>query len=304
MQKEDDSEFECSKDCLDLDSPATHDGKALESVIHQVKSMSASILAARYGYIVLGIGMAAWASLVPYAKERLNVNEGELGLLLLCLGIGALFSMPVAGALAARYGCKKIQNICIPIFYASLILLAFAPHPLVLAVTLVVFGAMSGLLDVVMNLQVVFLEQISGKRMMSSLYAMYTVGAAIGAGSVALLLGIGFSPLYASILLTAILLILQAIFFGKHFYPFGGNKGSSFLIVMPRGTILVLGVICYILYMIEGVIMDWSALFMNVERHIPIAGAGLAYGLFVVTMTIGRLCGDRLGASLEQKNCL
>ena len=300
---DEDSEFECSLDCLDENTPPVA-AKSAESIIPHVESINASIWAARYGYIVLGMGMASWASLVPYAKERLQVSESELGLLLLCLGLGALFSMPVAGALAARYGCKKIQNICIPIYYISLILLTVVPHPLSLAIVLAVFGAMSGVLDVVMNLQVVFLEQISGKRMMSSLHAMYTVGAALGAGIMALFLGFGLSPLHVTMLVAVALFALQSAFFGKHFYPLGGNRTGSTLIVLPRGSVLILGVICYILYMIEGVIMDWSALFMNLERSIPTAEAGLAYGVFAVTMTIGRLCGDRLGAVLGAKRLL
>ena len=209
--------------------------------------------------------MASWASLVPYAKDRLAVNESMLGLLLLCLGLGALFAMPFAGALTARYGCKKIQNICIPIYCAALVLLTVVPTPLTLAITLVVFGAMSGVLDVVMNLQVVFLEQVIGRRMMSRLHAMYMVGAAVGAGGMALFFGLGLAPFDA---------------------------------------VLLLGVVCYILYMIEGVIMDWSALFMNAERNTPITEAGLAYGLFAVTMTFGRFYGDRLGEMLGAKKLL
>ena len=37
----------------------------------------------RAAFFVAGFGMAAWAPLVPYAKERLAIGEGALGLLLL-----------------------------------------------------------------------------------------------------------------------------------------------------------------------------------------------------------------------------
>ena len=45
-------------------------------------------LATRLAFLVAGFGVACWASLVPFAKERLQVDDGILGLLLLCLGVG------------------------------------------------------------------------------------------------------------------------------------------------------------------------------------------------------------------------
>ena len=45
-------------------------------------------MSTRIAYLIAGIGIAAWAPLVPYAKVRANLDEGTLGLLLLCLGSG------------------------------------------------------------------------------------------------------------------------------------------------------------------------------------------------------------------------
>ena len=46
----------------------------------------ASRLATRLSFFVAGFGMSCWAPLVPFAKSRLEVNDGVLGLLLLCIG--------------------------------------------------------------------------------------------------------------------------------------------------------------------------------------------------------------------------
>lgn len=50
---------------------------------------------------VSGFGFSAWVPLVPLAKERLAVDHRVLGLLLLCLGMGSLFAMPLT-ALSGR----------------------------------------------------------------------------------------------------------------------------------------------------------------------------------------------------------
>lgn len=61
----------------------------------------------RIVFFIAGLGMAAWAPLVPFAKARIGINDGMLGLLLLCLGIGSILAMPFAGAFTARVGCRR-----------------------------------------------------------------------------------------------------------------------------------------------------------------------------------------------------
>lgn len=262
-----------------------------------LKSVSKGIAAGGYAYLCLGMAMAVWASLIPFAKARLQVNEAELGMLLLCLGGGAFLAMPVAGALTARFGCRAMQIIGIPVYYTALFLLSFAPTPLTLALSLLCFGAFSGFLDVVMNIQVALLEQASKKRLMSTLHAMYMIGAAAGAGSMSVLLSFLKNPMYSTSLL-CLAVIVALLYFQNYFFPKTEQKNEEKtpLIVIPKGIIFWLGLICFFLYMIEGVLMDWSALFMNQIKHVPLSQSGLGYAIFAVTMTCGRLIGDRLGA--------
>ncbi len=84
-----------------------------------LKSVPKSIMAGRFAYLSLGVAMAVRASLIPFAMERLQVNEAELGLLLLCLGFGATVSMPVAGALTNKFGCRTMRVFCIPVYYIA-----------------------------------------------------------------------------------------------------------------------------------------------------------------------------------------
>ena len=64
--------------------------------------------ATRAVFFVAGFGTASWAQLVPLLKERLGIAEDVLGLLLLCIGIGSLLTMPLSGAAAARLGCRRV----------------------------------------------------------------------------------------------------------------------------------------------------------------------------------------------------
>ena len=64
--------------------------------------------ATRLVFFAAGLGMAAWAPLVPYAKSRLGLDEATLGILLLCLGAGSLCAMPFTGMLSSRFGCRRV----------------------------------------------------------------------------------------------------------------------------------------------------------------------------------------------------
>ena len=46
--------------------------------------------------------------LVPFAKARLGIDDGALGILLLCVGMGSIVAMTHTGPLSARYGSKPV----------------------------------------------------------------------------------------------------------------------------------------------------------------------------------------------------
>ena len=49
--------------------------------------------ATRLAFLVSGVAVAVWAPLVPFAKARAGLDEGGLGLLLLCLGTGSILAL-------------------------------------------------------------------------------------------------------------------------------------------------------------------------------------------------------------------
>ena len=151
----------------------------------------------RIVFFIAGFGMAAWAPLVPYAKERAELNDGVLGLLLLCLGAGSMVAMPVAGALAARFGCRSVIVVSSALLCLSLPLLAIVSSLPLLVASLLVFGAAVGSMDVTMNIQAIIVERASRRTMMSGFHGLFSLGGIAGAAGVAGLLWAGASPLAA-----------------------------------------------------------------------------------------------------------
>ncbi|MCP2073583.1 UNVERIFIED_ORG: MFS family permease [Pseudomonas lini] len=255
-------------------------------------------MSTRIAYLIAGIGIAAWAPLVPYAKVRANLDEGTLGLLLLCLGVGSILAMPISGALAARFGCRRVLSGGTILICLALPLLATMTSLPWLVAALFLFGAGLGTVDSTVNLQAVIVERASGKTMMSGFHGMFSLGGIIGAAGVSALLGLGLSPLGATLVVNAVLLV--ALFkAAPHLLPYGSeSSGPAFAI--PHGVVLFIGILCFIVFLAEGAVLDWSAVFLTAERGVETAYAGLGYAAFALTMTVGRLTGDsvvrRLGA--------
>jgi len=120
-------------------------------------------MSTRVAFFIAGLGIAAWAPLVPYAKARAGMDEGTLGLLLLCLGVGSILAMPIAGMLATRFGCRRVVSAGVLLICAALPLLATVSSIPALIATLFMFGAGLGTVDSTVNLQAVIVERASGK---------------------------------------------------------------------------------------------------------------------------------------------
>lgn len=247
-------------------------------------------LSTRIAFFVAGFGMAAWAPLVPFAKARAGVGEGSLGLLLLCLGIGSIVAMPLAGALTARFGCRRVLLASAGLICVSLPVLATASGLPLLVPALFVFGAGVGSMDCAMNIQAIIVERASGRAMMSGFHGLFSLGGIVGAGGVSLLLSAGASPLAATLCVVAGVVAASAKA-APHLLPHGGEGGGSAFAV-PRGAVLFLGVLCFIAFLTEGAVLDWSAVFLTSVRGVEPATAGLGYAAFSLAMTAGRLTGD------------
>jgi predicted MFS family arabinose efflux permease len=249
-------------------------------------------LATRLSFFASGFTLACWASLVPFAKARIGVDDGTFGLLLLCLGIGSITAMPLTGWLAARLGSKPM--ILGGGFGLVLLLpvLSVASGPAVLAVTLLGFGASMGTIDVAMNIHGVEVERAAQRPLMSGFHAMFSVGGFAGSGGMILLLSAGVRPFAAA--LCASLLALAAL--GAAWPRLLQARGAPVPFVAPRGIVLLLAGLGAVTFLVEGAILNWSALLVIGAGLVRAAQGSLGYMLFAIAMTIGRFAGDGIVA--------
>lgn len=276
-----------------------------QTIADYLKAIPAENTATRVSFFLAGFLMALWAAMVPFVKTQLQLDEAHLGMLLLMLGLGALVVMPFCGGIIAKRGVKFLLK---PAYYIVPVLLCavvFSERALLSAVFLFVFGMVFGAIDVSMNVHAVDVDAKSPKRLIAGFHALYSFGSVIGALAMTLLLNIGVFYFWA---LVSLLLFCLVVWFltAEHLLTNAGKdaSGSGKVFVIPSGFVLYLGLISFLLFMVEGAVLDWGAVFLVEIKAGAVENAGLAFAAFSTAMTMMRLIGDKAIAKFGPRQCV
>ncbi|SEW45524.1 MFS transporter [Chitinophaga arvensicola] len=268
--------------------------------------------ATQYIFLVCGLAISSWAPMVPFAKERLQLNDGNLGLLLLLLGAGAIAMMPLSGYFSRRYGTRIVIMISGLIAAISLPVLLLMPNPWTMGAALFIFGAGVGAIDVAMNSHGIHVQNRYGRPIMSSLHGLFSVGGLCGSLGLGLLMRAGLDPLTAAILISVLLIVIllwkYSSLFSKQQEDEGqeAHAGEENKVEARSGwfsrRVILLGAACFAVFLSEGAILDWSALFLKENRGVDAELAGVGYAAFSIAMAAMRLLGDRIIERLNARS--
>ena len=247
--------------------------------------------ATRAIFFVSGFGAASWAPLVPVLRERLAIGDDLLGILLLCIGIGSLLAMPLAGVLAERVGCRRVLIVAAVLYAAALLSVCMVDSFWVAVPVILFFGGLMGCVDVVMNIAAVVVEQGLGRRIMSGMHAFWSLGGFVGAGLYGVWVALFGLTAFQSTVIAALLMLVLTAVFGRNLIPYGGGGGT--LIAVPRGIVVFIGVATFIAFLSEGAVMDWGGVYLTTVRGMDLSLAGMGFSVFSAAMLLMRFLGDR-----------
>ncbi|WP_169749154.1 MFS transporter [Flavihumibacter petaseus] len=247
--------------------------------------------------LLLGI----WVAAIPGIKLRLGLTDASLGLSLLLAPVGAL-----TGVMVAPYVFKKIpvgQWMVRGHILYCLIFIAqvMAVSPAMLWVALY-FNGLTGFLNGVSTNSVVdIVEKQYNRRIMSTSHGMYSLGGGISAGLTAIFYAVHLTPIWQITIVAAVLITLLLLQ-RKHLLQYAIKIQSDTSFRLPSGSVIGLAFICFVSFMGEGCVADWSALYLRESLHGSKVIAGLGFAGFSVAMAIGRLNGDALIPKVGSKN--
>ena len=248
-------------------------------------------LATRLAFFAAGFSMGCCAPFFPFVKENVSADKSQFGVLLLCLGIGAIIAMPITGILSAKRGSKPMVLLGGLSMVVLLPILVVVNSPIILALILFLFGAALGTLDVAMNVHGVEVEQIEKRSLMSNFHAQFSIGGLVGAALMTIFLSFGMHLLLSSIIASSITFFAMILTI-KRLLIVNSVKQSKFM--FPKGVVLLLAIFAAIIFLVEGAVVDWGALLIIDLELTPIKSAGVGYILFSIAMVIARLLGDKI----------
>ncbi len=259
--------------------------------------MASQVTRARWAvatvFAVHGAASGSFASRIPWIAEHLHLSEGALGLALIMPAVGSLSSMPFTGRLVQRIGGRPATRILIAAWALAVGVLALAPNQWALMGMLLLAGVAAGTSDIAMNAEGVEVEQRLGRSIMSSLHGMWSVGGLIGSGIGAAAAYLGVSaPVNLAVM--GVLLAMIGVTAGHWLLPTvpaaAAEDGPRFS--LPRGPVLIIGLIGFAAVFAEGATADWCAVYLRQILDASEGQAAIAYSMFALAMAGGRLIGD------------
>jgi predicted MFS family arabinose efflux permease len=162
------------------------------------------------------------------------------------------------------------------------------------------YGLFSFLNGLAVNSAVNLMEKKHNRLLMSTCHGMYSLGGAVSAGLAVLMFSIHLTSGWQILIVVAG--IVSVIFLSRNLLL--GNidiihSGSG--IKLPSPAILGISFICMVVFMAEGCVADWSAIYFKEILNSPKELVSLGYAGFSIAMTIGRLNGDRLIPGIGSK---
>ena len=250
-------------------------------------------------FLLNGFAFATWASRIPDVRDRLDLDNGQLGLLLLVIACGSVLTLPTTGALIARFGAAAVvragvTSALIGLLGAS-VGVAMAAVPVV-ACSLFFYGLGVGIWDVAMNVEGAAVERRLGRTIMPRFHAGFSLGTVFGAMLGAAAAGLDIPMSWHVGVLAALVFVIVQVTTGG-FLPRvaegdseAGPRQAAWRAWLEPRTLLI-GVMVFALAVTEGTANDWLAVALidgyDVPHWMGIAG----FGLFLTAMTLARVAG-------------
>jgi MFS family permease len=239
------------------------------------------------GFAAFGAYWGAWGAALPAVQRQAGTDDGELGVALVLLALGALVFMRATGVLIDRLG-PGVTRLTVVAFGLAGVLPAFADSPGELYLFALVLGATSGAMDVAINADAVREELRSGRPLLNLAHAGFSAAVVVGSLSTGVLrsAGAGTGTVFG---LAAAVVVLAAIAMRPVEISGPVETAAPKLFQRVPAWLLVIGVLGAIAYWIENAWQSWGAVHLERTFDASPGAAALAPALFAGAMTAGRL---------------
>ncbi|MCU7552622.1 MFS transporter [Chitinophagaceae bacterium LB-8] len=243
-------------------------------------------------FFLSGFTFSTWASRIPDLQKKFQLNDAELGSLLVLLPLGLMLTMPVAGYLLNIYNSKNIMLIGSLLYSLLLGLLGLATKVWELGIILFFFGSFRNLFNISVNIQAVGVQGLFDKSIMTSFHGVWSVAGFAGAAIASLIISGDVSVtthfLIIGIITFIIITIISRYVLQNDNHPH--QRNTAF--ILPDKPLIKLAIIAFCSMVCEGTIGEWGSIYFEKQVNTSKGFTTLGYICYLCAMTVGRFAGD------------
>jgi MFS family permease len=248
------------------------------------------------------LGLSVWFPRIPDVKEALELDVLTLAFCLFGMPAGTMLGFLIVGRIIRAIGTRSTVLWGGSGFLLSFIVPGLAPNAVALGLSLFLCGLTIATIEVSMNAKASQTERVLGRRIMTRCHAFWSFGTVLGA-----MIGGAFAQNGVSFLTQQ--LIVQPIFAAATVFfalrliadePQPEAEPERGL-VLPSAALMLICLVPIGALLIEGAMMEWSALLMRDWKGASPFVTAITFAVFALAMAGIRLAGDRLAEQFEPR---
>ncbi|MFC9549941.1 MFS transporter [Rhodococcus sp. NPDC056960] len=265
------------------------------------------------GFMSIGVVVSSWVARTPAIRSALEVSTAGMGIVILCVAVGSMAGLFVAGRAVSRLGGRvSVAGSAVAMCAGTTLLgLGAAASSVPLAAGgLALIGAGSGIGEVALNVEGSALEVRRNRSFLPLLHGAFSLGTLLGAGFGALAEFLGVSLVIHLGVVAGVVAgcgVGVVRFLPPHTGTVEDQPGESAgrgVTVWRNPQILLIGLVALGMAFAEGTANDWLPLSVVDGYSLSPAAASTCYIVFVASMTVTRLLGGRLVDRFGRVTCI
>lgn len=252
-------------------------------------------------FALLGLICSAWTSSIDDLKALLGLTDERLGLLLMSGPIGNLVSFTFASSFVNRLGSRRSVLVTAPLYILAASALAacfvFLPPYWCWCLGLAFFGGIGNILNISINTQAGIVERASGRNIMSSFHAGFSLFVLVGGF-------LAFLCTLAHVTVQNRMFAVLGVSLGLHLLVLWGLPRTADAVSAaqekggfrwPDRALLMIGLAAIVIMGCEGAVNEWVNVFYKKSLTAEFEDfRKIGFLAFAIAMFVGRTVGNAL----------
>ena len=154
-------------------------------------------------FFLSGISFSSWASRIPTIKAALNLNEAELGSILLTMPVSSLIGLPISGWLVSKFETRIPLTVAFLLNAICLSFIGFAYSTFTLIMALFLYALSLRIFNIAVNTQAITLQKQYDRKINGAFHGLWSTGGIVGVGVTTLLVSLEVSMIHHLLLVSA-----------------------------------------------------------------------------------------------------